>query len=231
MFRRGIVAALALTTALSGTQVLFAQNYWDRDPYADRYDRNGRYDAYRNVATIDPGTVITIRTQQPIDTNARDGRVYTGIVQDDVWDNYHRLAVPMIRRGSPAELLVRTARDGDLILDLESVTVGRERYSIDSPAIRVEADRDRRNDNNTAQYAAGGAILGAIVGAIAGGGKGAVVGGIAGGAGGAALSTQGRRIHVPAGSLLTFETATPLQVGVRDDGYRRDGVHYHRDRN
>jgi len=227
--RRGTVAALALTTALAGSAALIhAQDYRNRDLYADRYDRNGRYDAYKNLATIDPGTVITIRTQQPIDTSSRDGRVYTGVVQDDVWDNYHRLAVPMIRRGSPAELLVRTARDGDLILDLDSVTVGRERYSINSPAVRVEADRDRRNDNNTGQYAAGGAILGAIIGAIAGGGKGAVIGGVAGAAGGAVLATQGRRIHVPAGSLLTFETAEPLQMGVRDDGYRRGGVHYHR---
>ena len=60
------------------------------------------------------------------------------------------------------------------------MTVGRQRYTVESPAIRVDADRRAPNDRAPGQYVAGGAILGTILGAIAAGGKGAVIGGIAG---------------------------------------------------
>jgi outer membrane lipoprotein SlyB len=212
LFRRATAVTLAAATALSATAMLHAQDYRDRDLWGDRYDRSGRYDAYRPVAVIEPGTFITIRTQQAIDTDRRDGRIYTAIVQEDVWDDYHRLAVPMIRRGSPAELLVRTARDGDLLLDLQSVTIGRERYGVAATGARIDSDR---YDRDTAGYVAGGAILGSIVGAIAGGGKGAVIGGVAGAAGGAVIATHGHRVRVPAGSLITFRLDRGLAVATR----------------
>ena len=70
-------------------------------------------------------------------------RVFAGIVETDVWDDSSRLAIPAIPRGSPAELLVRSARDGDLILDLDSVTVGGQRYAVSAGADRIEAGGNR----------------------------------------------------------------------------------------
>jgi hypothetical protein len=54
------------------------------------------------------------------------------------------------------ELIVRVARDNDLILDLESVTVNGNRYAIKTQPNRQEAERDD-------------SLVGSIVGAIQGG--------------------------------------------------------------
>src|SRR6478672_3625164 len=61
-------------------------------------------------------------------------------------------------------------------------------------------------NKDTATYIGGGALLGTIVGAIAGGGKGAAVGAAVGAAAGAGaqIYTHGKRVNVPAESLLTF---------------------------
>src|SRR6185295_8410403 len=59
---------------------------------------------------IDTGTVISVRTNQPIDSREANGRVYTGTVNRDVRGEAGRVAIP---RGSTVELIVRTARDND----------------------------------------------------------------------------------------------------------------------
>jgi hypothetical protein len=74
-------------------------------------------------------------------------------VDQDVRGTNGRLAIP---RGSTVELIVRVARDNDLILDLESVTVNGQRYAIKTDATRVESRPD-------------GSLVGAIVGAVNGG--------------------------------------------------------------
>jgi hypothetical protein len=102
---------------------------------------------------LEPGTVIAVRTQDWINVERRDNRVYTGIVDQDVRGENGRLAIP---RGSAAELIVRVAPDNDLILDLESVVVNGQRYAIRTDPNRFESQRD-----NT--------VVGAIIGAINGG--------------------------------------------------------------
>src|SRR6185437_10426062 len=82
-----------------------------------------------------------------------DNRVFTGTVDQDVRGENGRLAIP---RGSTVELIVRVARDNDLFLDLDSVTVNGQRYAIKTDPNRVESQRDN-------------SIVGAIVGAINGG--------------------------------------------------------------
>lgn len=118
-------------------------------------DRNNRdRDQDRNAITrLNPGTVISVRTNQPIDVERQDYRVYTGIVDQDVRGDNGRLAIP---RSATVELMVRVERDNDLILDLESVTVNGQRYAIRTDANRVESQRAN-------------SLVGAIVGAINGG--------------------------------------------------------------
>jgi len=212
------VGSAAMVVTLCVTQPAQAQN------------RRNSYDPYQKLAQIESGTYITIRTRQSIDTNRSDGRVFTAVVDQDVWDDYRRLAIPAIPRGSPVELLVRTARDGDLILDLDSVIVGGQRYAVSARADRIDAGgRADNNGDHAAEFIGGGAIIGSIVGAIAGGGKGAAIGAAAGAAAGTAgLLTRGRFVRVPAGSLLTFRLDRDLKIGVPDDGFRRDQWHYHR---
>jgi hypothetical protein len=181
---------------------------------------------------VPAGTEIPVRTNQTIDLkDARDGRIYTGVVERDVLDSSGRVAIP---RGSNAELVVRSINSSERAVDLESITVGGNRYVVaatgaDTP-VTTEKDGVGKN-KRTAKYVGGGAVIGSIIGAIAGGGKGAAIGAIAGGAAGAGAQTitRGRDIHVPAESLLTFRLDHPLILSHSgDNGYTRNGQHYHR---
>ena|SRR5258708_2570673 len=137
------VAGVALVWAICAPNAVLAQDR-DRDRYADR--------SYDRITRIEPGTIIAIRTNEFISTDRGDGRIYTGIVDQDVRGDNGRLAIP---RGSRVELLARVAPDNDLILDLDSVTVNGDRYAIRSEPNRIES---RRDDN----------VVGAIVGALGG---------------------------------------------------------------
>jgi hypothetical protein len=118
----------------------------ERDRVGDR-DRVGP-----RVTVIQPGTTIPIRTTESIDVYRKDNRVYRGLVDQDVRGDNGRLAIP---RGSSVELIVRVARDNDLILDLESVLVNGQRYAVQADTTRVESQRDN-------------SVVGNILGAIQG---------------------------------------------------------------
>ena len=137
------VAGVALVWAAYVPPAVLAQDR-DRDRYADR--------SYDRITRIEPGTIIAVRTNEFISTDRGDGRIYTGIVDQDVRGDNGRLAIP---RGSRVELLARVAPDNDLVLDLDSVTVNGDRYAIRSEPNRIES---RRDDN----------VVGAIVGALGG---------------------------------------------------------------
>jgi hypothetical protein len=120
--------------------------------FAQDHDREGDRDRGR-LTRLEPGTLIPVRTNEGIDVERSDNRVFRGIVDQDVRGGNGRLAIP---RGATVELIVRVARDNDLMLDLESVTVNGQRYAIQTEPNRVESQRDN-------------SIVGAIVGAINGG--------------------------------------------------------------
>lgn len=174
---------------------------------------------------IPPGTEVAVRNDITIDVRDADGRVFAGFVARDVAAPDGRIVIP---RGSTAELIVRRLGPHDFAIDLASVTVNGRRYSIDtSDAEHIHHEGEGRR---TGAFAGGGAIVGTLLGAIAGGGKGAAIGALAGGAAGAgtAIATRGERVHIPAESVLTFRVERPLDI-YPDNGYERDGQHYHRD--
>ena len=140
------LSGVTLGTALFVTPMIQAQDR-DRD-----FDRDRRYEGDR-ITRIQPGTNVTVRTDATIDVERRDNRVYTGIVDQDVRGDDGRLAIP---RGSSVELIVRVARDNDLILDLESIMVNGQRYALKADPNRVESERDN-------------SLVGSIIGAINGG--------------------------------------------------------------
>src|ERR1700686_1502235 len=111
---RARLLAMAILMSLSVLPAVFAQ---DRDRGYDR-DRDDR------ITPLEPGTLIAVRTNEGIDADKGDNRVYTGIVDQDVRGDNGRLAIP---RGSRVELIVRVMRDNDLALDLESVNVNGQR--------------------------------------------------------------------------------------------------------
>src|SRR5262245_50379100 len=182
-----------------------------------------------DLARIEAGTQITVRTTEPIDVQSLDGRVYSGIVDQDVLESSSgRVAIPS---GSAVELEARDGRDGgDLVLDLDSVMVDGRRYGVRAPAERVDTTAGGVDKDKAAKYIGGGALLGTIIGAVTGGGKGAAIGAAAGAAAGAGAVyvTRGKNIKVPSDAVVTFRLDHPLDVDVPDDGYMRDRNHFHR---
>jgi hypothetical protein len=181
---------------------------------------------------VPAGTEIVVRTNEAVDAkHPTDSRIYSAVVDRDVLDTSGRVIIP---RGSDAELIMRDASDTDVVVDLESVNVNGRRYVVDAPAQSVSANEAKKEgvgaNERTGKYVGGGALIGSIIGAIAGGGKGAAIGAATGAGAGAVgqTATRGGSVRLPAESLLTFRLDRPLRVGSADDGYSRDGRHYHR---
>jgi hypothetical protein len=153
-YMRGIQSKLyCLPMVVGGSAMLLAlclvpmASGQDRDRMREREQRTDR------LTRLERGSVIPVRTNEAIDVERRDNRVYPGIVDQDVRGDNGGLAIP---RGSEAELIVRVRPDNDLILDLESVVVNGQRYAIRTDSNRVQSQRDN-------------SIVGSIVGAITGG--------------------------------------------------------------
>src|SRR5688572_1671027 len=191
----------------------------------------GEAQSWKYIDPVPAGTTVQVRTTEPIDSQTMDGRIYRGVVESDVRDAQGNLAIP---RGATAELVVRRDPDNDLVLDLDSVTVHGRRYGVDATRNRIGGGVDIRNsgigaNRETARNVGGGALLGAILGAAIGGGDGAAAGAAAGAAvgAGAQILTKGRRVNVPAETLLSYRLQSDMSLDVRDSGFDRDGHHYH----
>ena len=102
---------------------------------------------------LDPGMTIPVRTNEPIDSNQTDNRVYTGVVTQDVLGQDRRVAIP---RGSTVELIVRGSRNRELTLDMESIDVNGQRYAVDTDPNQIVGTAGSDN------------IIGSIIGGISG---------------------------------------------------------------
>jgi hypothetical protein len=187
---------------------------------------------YGQSDTVSAGTDIPVRINEAIDARSpSDSRIYTAVVDREVTDNSGRV---IIRKGSDAELILRDLSQDTVVLDLESVTVDGRRYTVSTSPETITTEDSRKEgvgaNKRTGKYVGGGAVIGSIIGAIAGDGKGAAIGAAAGAGAGATgqTVTRGGAIRVPAESVITFRLDRPLRVGQADDGYMRDGRHYHR---
>ena len=182
--------------------------------------------------TVRAGREIAIRTSESIDARSpSDSRIYRGVVERDVRSEDGRVMIPS---GSNAELILRNSTRDEVVLDLESVDVHGQRYAVSTEDESVQAGGSEKQgvgaNRRTGKYVGGGAVIGSIIGAIAGGGKGAAIGAAAGAGAGAVgqTVTRGGNVRVPAESVITFRLDRDLRVGIRDEGYDRNGYHYHR---
>jgi hypothetical protein len=178
----------------------------------------------QGVGRIDAGTTVTVRTNESIDAKESDGRVFTGTVAEDVMARNGTILVP---KGSDVEMIVKKISDSDVALDLQSINVNGQRYTVDSSDQVVSGERKEGIGVNkrTGKYVGGGALLGAVIGAIAGGGKGAAIGAAVGAAGGAGAQvlTRGKSVYVPSESLVTFRLDQPLRTGYSNTSYSQNG--------
>ena len=176
---------------------------------------NRGYDQARMERVVLPvGTEVALRTNQRIDSkDVVEGQTFSAQIAEDIRDTDGSIAIP---RGSDASLITRRLEgNGDITLDVESITVGGRRYRVSTSDQELENRRDGVGGNKrTGEFVGGGAALGAIIGAIAGGGKGAAIGAVAGaGAGaGAQIVTRGKEVHVPAETVLRFRLDRPLRL-------------------
>ncbi len=162
--------------------------------------------------TLPQGTDIKVRTDTAIPAKPARGAVYSATVASDVMDQSGAVAIP---KGSRAQLVAVPSPDGkDVTLDLRSVTVGSQRYSITAPGQTNTARPGGLGANTrTAKYVGGGAAVGAVLGALLGGGKGAAIGALLGGAGGAGAQVYTNRgKQIPPETTLSYKTAQPLQL-------------------
>jgi hypothetical protein len=142
--------------------------------------------------TIHAGTTIIVRTLDDIDTDTSDRRVYRGVVAQDVLDKKRHIVVP---RGSDVKLIVRKVADDQIAIDLDSITINGQRFSM-----------------GTESGVDSGEEFGTIIGAIAGGSKGNP------GGGGSQFQTSGKSVLIPPRSLLTFKLRRVFRAGVTDNG-------------
>src|SRR6185295_3837541 len=149
----------------------------------------------QSAGTIDAGTTITVRTNEQINANNNDGRVFSGVVEQDVVNRAGSVAIP---KGSNVELVVKNISKDQVALDLDSVMVNGQRYGIQSQdsVVSSEGADGLGANKRTGKYVGGAAAIGAIIGAIAGGGKGAAIGGGVGAAAGAGTQvlTRGKSV-------------------------------------
>ena len=137
---------------------------------------------------------------------------FSAQIEENVRDRDGSTAIP---RGSDARLVVRRLENnGDLILDVGSITIEGRRYRVSTADEELDSRQGVGSNRRTGEFVGGGAVLGAIIGAIAGGGKGAAIGAGAGAGAGALtqIATRGKAVHVPAESVIRFRLDRPLRL-------------------
>jgi hypothetical protein len=164
-------------------------------------------------STIPAGTEIMVRTIDPIDVRRPDPRQhFLASIDRDVLDSEGHLAIP---RGASAHLIAHAVGNGEIAIDLRSVSVNGKRYILNSSNITGVHTRDGLSANKrTGAFLGGGALLGTVLGAIAGGGRGAAIGALAGGAAGAGTEvlTRGPKLNIPSETVLSFRLDQPVYL-------------------
>lgn len=168
--------------------------------------------------TIPAGTVLPIRTVDPIDSATNQVGDEFGASVDAPIEAEGQVVIP---RNSRARLKLVSERNAGHIkgrsevqLQLVSVTIGGRTYPVHSGIYQQEAASSR--GKQTAKRVGIGAALGAAIGAIAGGGKGAAIGaGVGAGAGtGVQMATHSKPVKIPSETRIDFTLRSSLNVTV-----------------
>ena len=166
------------------------------------------------VSIVPTGTVLNVRTTQPIAAaSTQVGMTFSGVVDDPVFVA-GQLAIP---RGAIATLEVVNVEQSSnmkgrdrITFKVHSIQTNSGTYAVASNQVEAKGHSEGKR---AAQKVIGGAGIGAALGGIVGGGTGAAIGAAAGGGTGAAISGSGKtHLVVPAETLLQFrlQGATPV---------------------
>jgi hypothetical protein len=102
----------------------------------------------------------------------------------------------------------RIEREGSLTLSFDRMTIRGREYTIRGMATQVFESGGIREEVGTVGAGAG---VGGVIGGLIGGVKGAVLGAVIG-AGGAIAATEGKDIHLPAGSIIRIRLDSAVNV-------------------
>jgi hypothetical protein len=102
----------------------------------------------------------------------------------------------------------RIDREGSLTLSFDRIRVRGREYAIRAMATQVFESGGIREEVGEIGAGAG---VGGVIGGIIGGVKGAVLGAVIG-AGGVIAATEGKDVHLPAGSIIRIRLDTPVDL-------------------
>jgi hypothetical protein len=157
---------------------------------------NPRAVSARNLE-LPAGTELVVRTVNAIDSrHSSPDQSFSAIVEREVSDAPGRL---IVLEGAGAQLVIRHVSSGgagspEVVLDIQSITVGGRRYLVSTVDVTDESDRGIGTNTRTADTVGGGAAVGTIIGAIAGGGNG------------------GHDVKVPPETVLRFRLDQPVTL-------------------
>ena len=161
---------------------------------------------------IPVGQELDVRLQTPLssETSTVEQRFEATTVADIMQNG--RVLVPA---GSTVRGIVssvkrpgRVDRVGSLTLSFDQIVVNGREYPMRGMATEVFESGGIRDEAGTAGAGAG---VGAVVGGLLGGVKGAVLGAVIG-AGGAVAATEGKDVHLQAGSIIRVRLDQPVNV-------------------
>lgn len=166
--------------------------------------------------TVPAGTVITVRTVDPVDSSTNQtGDEFSATIDSPISED-GQVVIPRYANARLKLVSVNNAGHikgrSQVQLQLISVTAGGKTYAVDSGTYQQEATSSR--GKQTAERAGIGAAVGGIIGAIAGGGKGAAIGaGVGAGAGtGVQMVTKAQAVKIPPETKIDFTLRSPLKV-------------------
>ncbi len=161
---------------------------------------------------VPTGTRVEVSLSQTLSASRNNpGDSFTGTLARPVVTTR---GTTVFRRGAPVTGTVVAAKGkgrfkgaGDLGIQISSI----DGHDVSTTEYE-QASKGR--GKRTAGFIGGGGGLGALIGGLAGGGKGALIGGLAGaGAGTAAGAYTGNRdVVLPAETVITFRTTSPMRI-------------------
>lgn len=167
------------------------------------------------TVTIPEGTIVTIRTIDPIDSSVnRTGERFRASLDAPIVVG-DRVVIP---KGLNVNLkLVDASSAGkfkgrsELTVSLDSFTYQGRTYQVATSDVQ---EKGGSRGKRSAEVIGGGAVLGAIIGGLAGGGKGAAIGAGVGAGGGTAVQalTHGEKVKIASETRLDFTLHDPVNV-------------------
>lgn len=214
----GMLAILVLFVIACGNPEVSASQEAD-DPNQDEkgFLEQVKESLTQPEETVPAGTQLEVRLDHGISTDSnQSGDEFIARLTEDLSAN-GQLLVPA---GSVVTGLLSRVDDSDRVkgravmtLELKSIMVEGEEYSLETQPLTIQAEGTKKKD---AAVIAGGAAAGTVIGALTGGKKGAAIAaGVGGGAGtGYVLATKGEEVKFGPEARFAFSLSESLSLPV-----------------